>query len=862
MAVAPGTRFGTYEIVAPLGSGGMGEVYRARDRNLRRDVAVKLLPGTLSADPDRIARFEREARAIAALSHPNILAIHDFGNQNGVRYAVTELLEGRTLRDVLRSGPLPLPKAIATAAQVARGLEAAHGRGIVHRDLKPDNLFVLNDGQIKILDFGLAKSAGGADPGSDPANTVTADATAAGVVLGTAGYMAPEQVRGQLVDHRADIFALGCVLYEMLSGRRAFSGDSAIDTLHATLHADPAGLDLLPVPEPLARIVSHALEKSPADRFQSAADLRLALEAIGGTAAVPASHTLPARRRVPVLAIALAAVLTAALAGGWWYWNAADSSPARSVTSQARGVAVLPFENLGAAEEAHFAAGVTEEVTLQLAKVSSLRVIGRAATSRYPAAAAQLPEMARELAVGAVLTGSIRQSGPQVRVTVQLLATPDGETIWSEQYDRTVANIFEAQSDIAIRVARALQVSLAPEERARLQRPPTDNTAAYELYEQQRRFSIGSREQNQEGIEILGNAIALDPQFAFAHAALARRLTSAGAMTGRRTDLVRAVEAAERAVQLDPFLSRAHHALGSALNRLGRVDEARIAMQRAIEVDANNASAMSDLSLYEATAGRLDQSVYWAMRMWPLLPNTPNSYYHVAIPLLFLDPSAAERWLAAAAARFRPDDPGAGERIPRMQAIAAMMRNDWTRAVALARDSVQARPGTTSSHHVLAEIATYAGAPDAVALVDRELERAPENPGAMHGVTPRTLRAYLYVRSGQSERAQPLLRAVLEINRKSNEAGDRRAWFETMGAHALLGEREEAIAAWQHLLDQGYYDARLDTYHPLVVSIKDDPRFVAGMDRLRRNVAAMRARVDLSPIDEWIARGAPVSTHP
>jgi serine/threonine protein kinase len=163
MAVAPGTRFGTYEIVAPLGSGGMGEVYRARDRNLRRDVAVKLLPGTLSADPDRIARFEREARAIAALSHPNILAIHDFGNQNGVRYAVTELLEGRTLRDVLRSGPLPLPKAIATAAQVARGLEAAHGRGIVHRDLKPDNLFVLNDGQIKILDFGLAKSAGGAE---------------------------------------------------------------------------------------------------------------------------------------------------------------------------------------------------------------------------------------------------------------------------------------------------------------------------------------------------------------------------------------------------------------------------------------------------------------------------------------------------------------------------------------------------------------------------------------------------------------------------------------------------------------------------------------------------------------------------
>jgi TolB-like protein len=858
MAVAPGTRLGSYEIVALLGSGGMGEVYRARDRNLRREVAIKLLPETLAADSDRIARFEREARAIAALSHPNILAIHDFGNQDGVRYAVTELLEGRTLRDVLRSGPLPAAKVTAMATQIARGLEAAHGRGIIHRDLKPDNVFVLNDGQVKILDFGLAKSSGADDPGSDDAQTVTVDATEAGAVLGTVGYMAPEQVRGEAVDHRADLFALGCVLYEMLAGRRAFRGDSVIDTLHATLHADPGDLEDLHVPDPLARIVSHALEKDPANRFQSAADMRFALEAISGSAAVPASGTLMTRGRVPLLAIALAALSTAAVAGGWWYWNAAGRSVASSAASPARGVAVLPFENLGAADDAHFAAGVTEEVTLQLAKVSSLRVIGRAATSRYPTPAAQLPEMARELAVGAVLTGSVRQSGPQVRVTVQLLATPDGETMWSEQYDRTVANIFEAQSDIAIRVARALQVSLAPDERARLQRPPTENAAAYELYEQQRRFSTQSREQNQEAIEVLRKAVALDPQFALAHAVLAVRLMLAGATTGRAADLLRAVEAAERAVQLDPFSSRAHHALGSALNRLGRVDEARIAMQRAIEVDANNTSAMSDLSLYETTAGRLDQGVYWAMRMWPLLPNTPNSYYHVSIPLVFLDLDVAERWLAAAAARFQPNDPGAGERIPRMQAVAAMLRGEWARAVAFARDSMQAQPAVTSSHHVLAEIAAYAGTPDAVALVEQELKRAPGNPGAMHGVTPRTLRAYLYVRSGQPERAQPLLRAVLEINRASQEAGNHRSWFETMAAHALLGNREEAITAWQYLLEQGYYDARLDTYHPLVVSIKDDARFVAGMDRLRKNVAAMRARVDLSLIDEWIARGAPV----
>jgi TolB-like protein len=858
MTLTPGTRLGTYEIAGPIGAGGMGEVYRARDPKLRRDVAIKVLPEGFAADPDRLARFEREAQAVAALSHPNILAIYDFGRDGGVQYAVTELLEGRTLREVIRSGPIGPSKAIAIATQIARGLEAAHGRGVVHRDLKPDNVFVLNDRHVKILDFGLAKSTGPADAHQDQANTVTADATGAGAVLGTVGYMAPEQVRGEAVDHRADIFALGCVLYEMLAGRRPFTRDSSIDTLHATLHDDPPDLEqLAAVPEPLTRIVSHSLEKQPANRFQSVADLRFALETISSPSGRVASPRLPARRPVPALRIALAVVAIALAAGGWWYWRARGSSPPPSVTSQARGVAVLPFENLGAADQAYFAAGVTEEVTLRLAKVSSLRVIGRTATSRYHAPAAQLREMARELAIGAVLTGSVRQSGSQVRVTVQLLAAPDGETMWSEQYDRTVSNIFDAQSDIALRVARALQISLAPEERARIQRPPTENAEAYELYAQQQRFSLGAQEQNQQGVDLLRKAIALDPRFALAYAVLAQRLVFAGSNVTGRADYLRAVEAAEKAVQLDPFLSRAHHALGMALNRVGRIDDARLSMQRAIEVDPNATSPLSDLSLYETTAGRLDHGLYWAMRMWPLVPNLPNSYYHVAVPLLFLDNAVAERWLAAAAARFRSDDPASGERIPRMLAIAAMFRGDWVRAVALARDSVRARPAVTSSHHMLAEIATYAGTADAEALVDKELERGPEARGVLSGITPRTLRAYLDIRAGRPERARPLLEKVLEINRTAQDDGDRRSWFETAAAHALLGNREAAVAAWERVIAQGFPNETVDTYHPLLAPIKDDPRFVAAMDRLRRNVAAMRARVDFGLIHEWIARGAP-----
>ena len=456
----------------------------------------------VSTDADRVTRFEREARAVAALSHPNILAIHDFGSDNGVHYAVTELLEGQTLRDLVRGGPLSSQKATAIATQIVRGLEAAHARGIVHRDLKPDNVFVLNDGQVKILDFGLARTTT-VEPDASAATevpTVAGGLTSAGSVLGTAGYMAPEQVRGGAVDHRADIFAFGCILYELLAGRRAFQGDSSIDTMHATLHADPPDVaTLAAVPEPLSRIVGHCLEKQHANRFQTATDLRFALEAIGDGARNTAPTTIPQRRPLPMLQIGVALVALAGLAAGGWYWRGTrGSEPSPPVMPQARGIAVLPFENLGEADQAYFAAGVTEEVTLQLAKVSSLRVMSRAAVVRFKDPAAQLSDMARDLGIGAVLTGSVRHAGSQVRVGVQLLAAPSGESLWSEQYDRTMSNIFDVQSDIAVRVTRALQASLAPAERQRIERAPTTDSDAYELYLQQRRLQLGIPEQNQQ----------------------------------------------------------------------------------------------------------------------------------------------------------------------------------------------------------------------------------------------------------------------------------------------------------------------------------------------------------------------------
>ena len=274
-----------YRIIDKLGQGGMGEVYRARDIRLERDVAVKVLPSHLAEDPSALARFEREAKAIAALSHPNILGIFDVGSEGGVAYAVTELLEGETLRAQLMDGALPVRKAVDYAAQMAQGLAAAHDKGITHRDLKPENVFVTADGRVKILDFGLAKQVRPASAANATDSPTMGTLTDPGIVMGTVAYMAPEQARGQAVDSRADLFSFGAVLYEMLTGRPAFRRETATDTMVAILKEDPPELATVDpkIPAALARLVEHCLEKSPAARYQSARDIAFALEALAGS---------------------------------------------------------------------------------------------------------------------------------------------------------------------------------------------------------------------------------------------------------------------------------------------------------------------------------------------------------------------------------------------------------------------------------------------------------------------------------------------------------------------------------------------------------------------------------------------------
>jgi|ERR1039458_762027 serine/threonine protein kinase len=425
MAISPGGTLGPYEIVAPIGKGGMGEVYKAHDSRLKRDVAIKVSAAQFSE------RFEREAQAIAALNHPNICTLHDIGPN----YLVMELIEGSPL-----AGPLPPDVALRFAAQIADALSTAHAKGIKHRDLKPANILVTASG-IKLLDFGLALLSRDSQS-AVPETAATIGMTQAGTVLGTAAYMSPEQAEAKPVDARSDIFSFGLVLYEMLSGRRAFTGDSTIAVMAAIVRDQPEPLRTTPAVE---SIVTRCLSKSPADRFQSMAQLKDALLAAtsGVTAAV--SGVLPAQTQS----------------------SSAERTPS---------IAVLPFANMSAdRENEYFSDGLAEEILNLLAKIPNLKVIARTSSFSFRGKEQDIRKIAETLGVSHVLEGSVRRSGNRLRVTAQLIHAAAGAHLWSERFDRDMTDVFAIQDEIGQAISEALQVRLAPRTKA-------VNVDAYQLY--------------------------------------------------------------------------------------------------------------------------------------------------------------------------------------------------------------------------------------------------------------------------------------------------------------------------------------------------------------------------------------------
>jgi eukaryotic-like serine/threonine-protein kinase len=556
MPLTPASRLGLYEILAPLGAGGMGEVYRARDTRLGREVALKVLPEAFARDADRLARFEREARTVAGLNHPNIVVLFSVEEDRGVRFLTMELVEGQRLDQLVRPGGLPLTRVLDLGIALADALMAAHERGVVHRDLKPANVMVTREGRLKVLDFGLAKLES-----SEPtlqatgAATMTTPLSSPGQVLGTVPYMAPEQVRGGTLDARTDLFALGVMLYELSVGIRPFSGETPADVCSSILRDSPETLTHVraDLPADLGRIVGRCLEKDPRARFQTALDVCNELRQLKET-------------------------------------RGSRPPPSRTAEHEAiRSLAVLPFENVShdPAQE-YFPDGMTEALISELARLKALRVISRTSAMKYKGVQRSLPEIARELSVDAILEGSALLVGKRVRVTVQLVAAKTDEMLWADRYDGEIEDVLDLQSRIAGTVAKEIAVQVSPSEVARLEKRRPVNPEAHVEYLKGRHTATAASPQAIElSLLHFKRALELDPNYAPAWAGIAHcHVVRAGrGMAPPAEAGEQARSAAMRALELDDSLAEAHAQLGAVATQNMDLQGAIRYLRRAIGLD-------------------------------------------------------------------------------------------------------------------------------------------------------------------------------------------------------------------------------------------------------------------------------------
>jgi serine/threonine-protein kinase len=699
-----GETLGHYRILEKIGSGGMGEVYRARDEWLGRDVAVKVLPPDLVADESVRKRLRKEAQALSKLNHPNIEILFELGSQEGTEFLVVEYVPGVTLGARLAQGPLPEREIARLGVQLANGLAAAHSQGVVHCDLKPGNLRITPDGRLKILDFGIAKSLR-VTRETSKYEVTTESTTGDQTLVGTLPYMAPEQLRFEPADARSDLYSAGTVLYEMAAGQRAFRDAVAPRLTDAILHqlpVPPRALNARISPE-LERIILKCLQKEPENRYQSAAELEVDLRQLT-TLELPRAGTgvrpLPVWRRHRGMATALGVVVLAILVGlsvaRWWEQRAGRTAP-----GQIQSLAVLPLQNLsGDPQKDYFADGMTDLLITDLSQISALRVISRTTMMQYKGTRKPLPQIARELRVEGVIEGSVSSSENRVRITAKLIQGANDKSLWAETYEREAQDVLKLQGDVASAIADEIRIAVTPLERARLTSAAPVVPAAYEAYLKGRdRWHKGTEHDWQQARLYFEQAAQLDPNYASAYAGLADYYWETDTLPPR-VAMPKAKQYAFEALELDPALAEAHTSLGAVrfladwnwpeaerdfrralelspgdveahrmysayLSAMGRAEEALAEIRKAQELDPHSIATQTTVGWRFYYARRYDQAVEQCGKSLELEPDSVDS--HDCLGLSYLAKKMYEKAIAEC------------------QRAVDLSGNDLNRAVGLAR---------------------------------------------------------------------------------------------------------------------------------------------------------------------------------
>jgi serine/threonine protein kinase/Tfp pilus assembly protein PilF len=806
--LAVDSSLGHYRIIRQIGAGGMGEVYLAEDARLNRKVALKVLPETIAKDKERLRRFEQEARAASALNHPNILTVYEFGFDGETHFLATELVEGETLREAISGGEMSLTDALSIGEQTAFALAAAHSAGIVHRDLKPENIMIRRDRIVKVLDFGLAKLIEKKEIVSDAeAETRALVKTNPGVVMGTAAYMSPEEARWKDTDARTEVWSLGVVLFETISGRLPFAGETTSDVIAAILRGEPPMLSqyVSEIPPELEKIVGKCLRKNRDERFQNVKDLQIDLKDLRQDlefqaklerTAAPNKNSVNAvdeNRATEILEIektadagkavstkdqiaqphksssaeyiageiknhkrgffaSFAILLVAAIGFGlWFYANRSASNNDKSINS----IAVLPFENgSGDANLDYLSDGLSESLIDKLSQFAQLKVIARSSSFKYRGGGVDLQDAANKLGVRAIVTGKISRVGDNLNVRVEMIDAAENRQLWSEQYSRKFSDLLSIQQEIAQTASEKLRVKLSGAQEQQISKPDTNNPQAYEFLLKGRFYNNSGEgtDSMYKAVESFERATAADPNYALAYAELALIYIDLAGVSAAdpKIYLPKAETAARKALELKENLSQAHLVLARLRVNRWQWSEAEAEYRRAIELDVNNASAHSRYSAYLSNLARHDEAMSEAKRARELDPlNTSVAVgYRLAFARLY-DEAITE---LKKVIEFSPN-----QDYPRLiLGYAYLGKGMYKEAEGTFQDAIWLGDKTTSTKIYLASAYARGGETEKARAILKELETTKEY------VSPGEL-AILYGALGDKEKAfQTLERAFAE----------------------------------------------------------------------------------------------------